>query len=214
MKSKEQVLLEIEESGLVAVIRGESPDKALQLVELCARAGVQAVEMTFTVPLAHRALERAAELYGDQLLLGAGTVLDPETARIALLSGAQFIVAPHLNPETVRLCNRYRVANIAGFQTVREAVEAMEAGADMLKLFPAGPYGPAYLKDLRGPLPYAKVLPTGGIGPDTAGDWIRAGAAAVGAGSSLTKGDAAANAAAYLEAIREARRPKEGRIRG
>ena len=143
--------------------------------------------------------------YGDQILLGAGTVLDPETARIAILSGAQFIVAPHFNPETTKLCNRYRVANMAGILTVKEAVEAMEAGTDILKLFPGDLFGPAFIKDIRGPLPYAKIMPTGGVSVETAGAWIKAGAVAVGAGSSLMKGDVKANAAAFMEEIRKAR---------
>ena len=143
--------------------------------------------------------------YGDKILLGAGTVLDPETARIAILSGAKFVVAPHFNPDTTKLCNRYRIANMAGILTVREAVEAMEAGVDILKLFPGDLFGPAFIKDIRGPLPYAKIMPTGGVDISNAGDWIRAGAVAVGAGSSLMKGDVKANAAAFMEEIKKAR---------
>lgn len=205
MKSKEQVLQEIQDSGMVAVVRGETADKARSIVESCIEGGIKAIELTFTVPFAHRVIEELAMQYSDRILLGAGTVLDPETARIAILSGAQFVVAPHFNPGTTRLCNRYRIANMAGILTVREAVEAMEAGVDVLKLFPGDLFGPAFIKDIRGPLPYAKIMPTGGVDVSNAGDWIRAGAVAVGAGSSLMKGDVKANAAAFMKEIEKAR---------
>lgn len=205
MKTKEQVLQMIEDSGMVAVVRGETAEKARAIVESCIEGGIKAIELTFTVPFAHRVIEDLAMQYSDKILLGAGTVLDPETARIAILSGAQFVVAPHFNPDTTKLCNRYRVANMAGILTVREAVEAMEAGVDVLKLFPGDLFGPAFIKDIRGPLPYAKIMPTGGVSVSNAGDWIRAGAVAVGAGSSLMKGDVKANAAAFMEEIQKAR---------
>lgn len=204
-RTKEEVLQQIRQDGMVAVIRGESPEQAMSLVERCLEGGIKNLELTFTVPFAHRVMEELARAYGDQILLGAGTVLDPETARIAILSGACFVVAPHFNPETVRLCNRYRIANLAGILTVREAVEAMEAGVDMLKLFPGDLFGPAFIRDLRGPLPYAQVMPTGGVSVANAGTWIKAGAAAIGAGSSLTKGDVKGNAEAFLAEIRKAR---------
>lgn len=205
MIAKEQVIQEIEESGMVAVVRGETADKARAIVEGCIEGGIKAIELTFTVPFAHRVIEQLAMQYGDRIRLGAGTVLDPETARIAILSGAQFVVAPHFNPDTTRLCNRYRVTNMAGILTVREAVEAMEAGTDILKLFPGGLFGPAFIKDLHGPLPYARIMPTGGVSVENAAAWIRAGAVAIGAGSSLTKGDVKANAMAFIEEIRKAR---------
>lgn len=205
MQTKEQVLQMIQDSGMVAVVRGETKEKARAIVESCIEGGIKAIELTFTVPFAHRVIEDLAMQYGDKILLGAGTVLDPETARIAILSGAKFVVAPHFNPDTTKLCNRYRIANMAGILTVREAVEAMEAGVDILKLFPGDLFGSAFIKDIRGPLPYAKIMPTGGVDISNAGDWIRAGAVAVGAGSSLMKGDVKANAAAFMEEIKKAR---------
>lgn len=205
MQTKEQVLQMIQDSGMVAVVRGETKEKARAIVESCIEGGIKAIELTFTVPFAHRVIEDLAIQYGDKILLGAGTVLDPETARIAILSGAKSVVAPHFNPDTTKLCNRYRIANMAGILTVREAVEAMEAGVDILKLFPGDLFGPAFIKDIRGPLPYAKIMPTGGVDISNAGDWIRAGAVAVGAGSSLMKGDVKANAAAFMEEIKKAR---------
>lgn len=205
MRTKEQVLLSIKDSGMVAVVRGETSDKAMEIVEKCIEGGIKAIELTFTVPYAHRVIEDISRKYGDSIILGAGTVLDSETARIALLSGAEFIVSPHFNPEVTRLCNRYRKASMAGILTITEAVEAMEAGVDILKLFPGDLFGPAFIKDIRGPLPYAQIMPTGGVSAENAGDWIRAGAVAVGAGSSLMKGDVKANAALFMENIRQAR---------
>lgn len=205
MLTKEQVLQQIKDNAMVAVVRGETPAKARDIVEKCIEGGITSIELTFTVPFAHRVIEEIAKAYEGQILLGAGTVLDPETARIAILSGAQFVVAPHFNPDTVRLCNRYRVANMAGILTVKEAVEAMEAGVDILKLFPGDLFGPAFIKDIRGPLPYAQIMPTGGVDISNAGAWIKAGAVAIGAGSSLMKGDVKANAMAFMEEIRKAR---------
>lgn len=205
MRTKEQVLLDIEKSGMVAVVRGETSEKAMEIVGKCIEGGIQAVELTFTVPFAHRVIEDLARKYGDQIILGAGTVLDSETARIAILSGAEFVVSPHFNPEIVKLCNRYRKAVMQGILTISEAIAAMEAGTDILKLFPGDLFGPAFIKDIKGPLPYARIMPTGGVSVDNVADWIKAGAVAVGAGSSLMKGDVKANAAAFVKNIQQAR---------
>lgn len=205
MMLKEEVLLSIKESGMVAVVRAENSEKAMAIVESCIEGGIKAIELTFTVPFAHRVIEDLARKYSDQIILGAGTVLDSETARIALLSGAEFVVSPHFNAEVTRLCNRYRKASMAGILTITEAVTAMEAGVDVLKLFPGDLFGPAFIKDIRGPLPYAQIMPTGGVDVSNVGQWIKAGAVAVGAGSSLIKGDVRANAAAFMEEIRKAR---------
>lgn len=202
---KEEVLTRIRGDGMVAVVRAETTENAMGVVESCIAGGISAIELTFTVPFAHRVIEDLARRYGGEILLGAGTVLDSETARIALLSGAQFVVSPHFNPEVTRLCNRYRVASMAGILTITEAVTAMEAGVDVLKLFPGDLFGPAFIKDIRGPLPYAQIMPTGGVSVDNVADWIKAGAVAVGAGSSLLKGDVAANARAFMERIAAAR---------
>ncbi len=208
MRTKEQVLLDIKESGMVAVVRGETSEKAMEIVERCIEGGIKAIELTFTVPYAHRVIEDISRKYGDDIILGAGTVLDSETARIAILSGAEFIVSPHFNPEVTKLCNRYRKASMAGILTITEAVQAMEAGVDVLKLFPGDLFGPAFIKDIRGPLPYVQIMPTGGVTAENAGEWIKAGAVAVGAGSSLMKGDVKANAALFVKNIREAREGK------
>ena len=205
MQMKEDVIRQICTSGVVAVIRGNTPEEARAAADACIEGGIRNIELAFTVPFAHRVIEDLAISYGDSILLGAGTVLDPETARIAMLNGANFIVSPHFNADTVKLCNRYRVACMAGIMTVREAVEAMEAGTDILKLFPGGLAGPSFIKDLHGPLPQALIMPTGGVTVSNIGDWLRAGAVAVGASGSLMKGDIRANAAAFTEEVRKVR---------
>lgn len=203
--NKEEVLLHIRKAGIVAVVRGRDTDEARSIVERCIQGGIDCIELTFTVPFAHRVIEDLAREYADSILLGAGTVLDPETARIAILSGAQFVVSPHLNPEVIRLCNRYRIANMAGFSTITEAVTAMESGCDLLKLFPGELSGPKMIKAIRGPLPQAQMMPTGGVSIDNVDEWLAAGAVAVGAGGCLTKGDITANAKAFVDKIRRFR---------
>ncbi len=203
---KETVITRITETGLVAVVRADSGDKAKRIAEACLNGGVPAIEITFTVPKAHRVIEELAEAFSEEeIILGAGTVLDPETARIALLSGAQYIVSPHFDAETVRLCNRYRVAAMPGIMSVREAILAMEAGADILKVFPADIFGPAIIRGFRGPLPHAKMMPTGNVNQANVADWIRAGAVAVGVGSELVGGAKTGDYAAITAAAREFR---------
>ncbi len=203
--TKERVIERIKDKGIVAVVRAENSEKAFDIVEKCIDGGIDAIELTFSVPFAHHVIEDLAKKYGEEIVLGAGTVLDSETARIALLSGAQYIVSPHFNPEVTKLCNRYRTASMAGVLTITEAVTAMEAGVDVLKLFPGDLSGPRFIKDIKGPLPWVQIMPTGGVDAENVGEWIKAGAVAVGAGSCLTKGDITANAKAFIENIKKAR---------
>lgn len=202
---KEQILTQLRQDGVIAVIRAQREDEALTLVSRCVEGGIRCIELTFTVPFAHRVLEAVARKFGDTVLLGAGTVLDSETARLALLSGAQFIVSPCFQGDLVRLCNRYRKPAVCGVMTVSEAVAAMEAGCDFLKLFPADVLGVSFLRSLKGPVPQAQVIPTGGISAENAGEWIRAGAVAVGAGGKLLQGDVVQNARRLVEQVRLAR---------
>lgn len=206
---KEQIIQGIKDGGLVAVVRAENSEQAIRITEACIEGGVAAIELTFTVPFAHEVIETLAKRYThDEIILGAGTVLDPETARIAMLSGAQFIVSPCFSEELVRFCNRYRCPVMPGVMTVTEAIRAMEAGADILKVFPGELSGPRFIKAIRGPLPHARIMPTGGVNVDNAAEWIKAGAVALGAGSALTKGtheEIVARAKAFLHNIREAR---------
>ena len=186
---KEQILTKIQDSGIVAVVRAETTDEAQRIAEACLEGGVSAIELTFTVPHADKVIEFLANKYSpEEMILGAGTVMDSQTARMAMLCGAQYIVSPYFDIETVKLCNRDRMAVMPGVMSVREAVMAMEAGADILKIFPADLFGPKIIKDIKGPLPYAKMMPTGGVTADNAGEWIKAGAVALGAGGSLTAG--------------------------
>lgn len=186
---KEQILTKIQDCGIVAVVRAETTDEAQRIAEACLEGGVSAIELTFTVPHADKVIEFLANKYSpEEMILGAGTVMDSQTARMAMLCGAQYIVSPYFDIETVKLCNRYRMAVMPGVMSVREAVMAMEAGADILKIFPADLFGPKIIKDIKGPLPYAKMMPTGGVTADNAGEWIKAGAVALGTGGSLTAG--------------------------
>ncbi len=186
---KEQILTKIQDAGIVAVVRASSTEEAMRITDACIEGGVAAIELTFTVPHADKVIEDLAKKYTpEEIILGAGTVIDAETARIAMLSGAQYIVSPCFNAELVKMCNRYRMAVMPGVMSVTEAVQAMEAGADILKIFPAELFGPKVIKAIKGPIPYAKMMPTGGVNADNVGEWIRAGAVAVGAGGALTGG--------------------------
>jgi len=210
---KLKVLGKIVESGLVAIVRTNSSDLAARIAEACARGGAAAIEITFTVPGAAAVIEDLARKYASgEILIGAGTVLDPETARIAILAGAEYIVSPSVNPETARLCNRYQIPYMPGAGTMREIVDAMECGADIVKLFPGETLGPAFVKAAKGPLPQASLMPTGGVSIENVGDWIRAGAVAVGVGGGLTAGAEKGNlqlvtdtAKQFVEKIQRAR---------
>ena len=186
---KEKVITKICDAGIVAVVRAEDSETAMRITDACIEGGVAAIELTFTVPGAHKVIEELAKKYtSDQIILGAGTVMDSETARVAILSGAEYIVSPYFNAETVKLCNRYRVPCMPGAMTIKEVVEAMEAGADIVKIFPGEAFGPKIIKAIKGPIPYAKMMPTGGVSVDNVAEWIKAGAVAVGAGGALTAG--------------------------
>lgn len=201
---KEQILTKITDVGVVAVVRANSSEQAMKIADACIEGGIPAIELTFTVPHADKVIaDLAAKYTHGEIILGAGTVMDPETARIAILAGAQFIVSPYFNPETVRLCNRYRVACMPGAMTIKEIVSAMESGADIVKVFPGDLFGPKIIKDVRGPIPYAKLMPTGGVDVSNVEDWIKAGAVAVGTGSSLTKGAASGDYKAVAEKAKE-----------
>ena len=211
--NKWTVLDKITGCGLVAVVRAENEDQGTRIAEACAEGGVAGLEITYTVPGASAIIESLAKRYQSTgFIVGAGTVLDPETARTAILAGAQYVVSPGLSLETIRLCNRYAVPVMPGVMTVTEAIAALEAGADILKLFPGDAFGPGMIKALKGPLPQAAFMPTGGVDADNVDLWIKSGAAAVGAGSSLTKGartgdyaQITATARIFLEKIRAAR---------
>lgn len=190
--NKAQAVDRVVETGIVAVIRAKSPDLLVDVAGALLAGGVDVMEVTFTVPGAVRVLEQVTAKLGDKLLLGAGTVLDTETARIAILAGAEFIVSPSTNVEVIELCRRYGKAVMPGAFTPTEVVQAWQAGADIVKVFPSDIHGAKYLKALRGPLPQVRMMPTGGVALDTAADFLRAGACALGVGSSLVEAEAVA----------------------
>lgn len=213
--NKAEIVKQIEEVGLVPVVRASSADEAMQVIEAIKAGGVNVLEITMTVPGAVRVIEKVADKYGSDVLVGAGTVLDPETARACLLAGAQFIVSPALNLDTIALCHRYSAPICPGVLTPTEVITAWSAGVDFVKVFPCGSVGGAsYVKNLKGPFPQVKIIPTGGVSLKTAADFINAGASALGVGTDLVNIKAIREgnpevvtdaAKQYIEIIKEAR---------
>ncbi|MCP5097874.1 MAG: bifunctional 4-hydroxy-2-oxoglutarate aldolase/2-dehydro-3-deoxy-phosphogluconate aldolase [Chloroflexi bacterium] len=184
MKRYEKLTI-IRDTGVIAIMRAASSDQLITAADAIKAGGVKVIEVTMTTPGALDVIEVAKARYGDDVLFGAGSVLDPETARAAILAGADFIVAPTLNLAVIALCNRYGVPVMPGCYTPTEALTAWEAGADMIKLFPASFGGASLVKAMLAPLPQLEIVPVGGVNLDTAADFIRKGAAALGVGSSL-----------------------------
>ncbi len=182
---RDVTLKRILDGGIVAVVRSESPEPLVKAVRALAEGGVTAIEITFTVPDAVGVIRAVKAALGDAVVVGAGTVLDPETARAALLAGAEFLVGPTLNLDVIRLARRYAVPVMPGALTPTEILAAWEAGADVVKVFPADLGGPGYFKALRGPLPQVRLMPTGGVDLTTAEPFLRAGACCLGVGSQL-----------------------------
>lgn len=184
--NKGQILSAILDIGVVPVVRTNSAESAIRAIEAIHQGGVRAAEVTMTVPGAVKALEKLADQFGDSIVLGAGTVLDPETARICMLAGAQFFVTPALNLATIEIAQRYSKPIMPGALTPTEVLAAWQAGADAVKVFPASAVGGAkYIKALKGPFPQIDMIPTGGVNLDTTGDFLKAGASAVAVGSEL-----------------------------
>jgi 2-dehydro-3-deoxyphosphogluconate aldolase / (4S)-4-hydroxy-2-oxoglutarate aldolase len=212
-----QIFSSIVEIGLVPIVRVSSAESAFQAIEAIHRGGVRAAEITMTVPGAVRVLEKLADRFGDTMILGAGTVLDPETARACMLAGAQFFVTPALNLATIEMAKRYSKAIFPGALTPTEVLTAWEAGADAIKIFPCSAVGgPKYIKALKAPFPQIQMIPTGGVNLLTVGDFLKAGACAVAVGSELV--DTATveqgrfdvieeRARQYLAAVASARHP-------
>jgi 2-dehydro-3-deoxyphosphogluconate aldolase/(4S)-4-hydroxy-2-oxoglutarate aldolase len=185
--SRERTLARILECGIVAVVRAESGEPLVKVAKALAEGGVTAIEVTFTVPGAVEVIRQVRHEVGDSITLGAGTVLDPETARAAILAGAEYIVSPTVNHEVIRLCRRYDKAILPGAFTPTEVLSAWESGADIVKIFPADVGGPAYLKALHGPLPQIRLMPTGGVDLTTAESFLKAGACCLGVGGALVE---------------------------
>ena len=213
MEKKQQIHL-IEETGIIAIVRFDKPDELVQVARAISDGGVKVIEFTMTTPGALRVIETAACEFGDQVLLGAGTVLDPETARAAILAGAEFIVAPTLNYSVIEMCHRYSKVCIPGAYTPTEILSAWQSGADFVKVFPADSLGPQFIKAIRAPLPQVKMIPVGGITLETIPAYIQAGVTAVAVGSNLAPKKMVAErrfdeiralAKQYVEVIKKAR---------
>src|SRR5438876_3516767 len=191
--SRESQLRQVLDCGIVAVVRSPDSQQLVEVARALADGGVSVVEITMSVPNALEVLRQVRQALGDRVLLGAGTVLDTETARAALLAGAEYIVAPTVNHDVIRLCQRYDKLVMPGALTPTEILSAWEAGADIVKVFPAEVVGPAFFKALRGPLPQIRLMPTGGVDLKTAGEFLKAGACCLGIGSQLVEPTAVAN---------------------
>jgi len=214
LDSKENILRVIIDCGVVAVVRVGSAREALEVCLAIARGGVKPVEVTMTIPNAIDVIKEFKSTVKDEVLVGAGTVLDPETARAAILAGVDYIVTPTLNLKVIEMCHRYGKVVIPGAFTPTEILTAWEAGADIVKVFPAGVAGPQYLKDIKGPLPQVRLLPTGGVTLENTPDFIKAGAVAVAVGTALVDKKLVAEkkfdlitekANQFVEAVRKAR---------
>jgi len=214
MDDKEKNLQEIINCGVVAIVRVASAQEAVEVCMAVAKGGVKPIEVTMTVPGAVDAIKEFKSVVKDEVLVGAGTVLDPETARAVILAGAEFVVSPTLNLEVIEVCRRYSKIVIPGTFTPTEILTAWEAGADIVKVFPATVGGPKYLRDIMGPLPQIRLMPTGGVNLENTPDFIRAGAVAVAAGTSLVDKKAVSEknydlitetARKFCEAVKQAR---------
>ena len=183
---KFEILKKISDVGVVAVVRGNSIDEAISISKACINGGVTAIEVTYTNPMATEIIKELTK--EEDIVLGAGTVLDSETARIAIMAGARYIVSPGFDLETAKLCNRYQVAYMPGCMTITEMITAMESGADIIKLFPGSAFGPSFIKGVKAPLPQINIMPTGGVSLDNVDQWIKNGVIAVGVGGQLTGG--------------------------
>lgn len=217
--SRHEDLSRVLNSGIVAVIRSTSSEQLVEVARALYEGGVDVLEVTFTVPRALEIIAAVRKALGDKVLLGAGTVLDPETARAAFLAGAEFLVAPTVNLDVIKLGNRYDKLVMPGAFTPTEILTAWEAGAQVIKVFPADIGGPAYLKTLHGPLPQVRLLPTGGVNLNTIADFLKAGACAVGLGGALVEpkavqaGDMArikSLAEQYVAAVKQTRAAMKG----
>lgn len=209
MLKKSETLERIISTGIVAVVRAESVAEAVRISSACIEGGVPAIEVTYTVPGATEVIKALKETFpADKLIVGAGTVLDAATARIAILAGAEYIVSPGFDEETAKLCNLYQIPYMPGCMTITEMMKAMQYGADIVKLFPGSAFGPSFVKAVKAPLPQANIMPTGGVSLENVEEWFKNGVVAVGAGGKLATGSSesiTATAKAFVEKIREIR---------
>ena len=212
---KGDIIRSLIDCGVVAVIRAKDVDEAVKLADCCVEGGIVGLEITFTVPGCEDVIAKLASKKDAKYIVGAGTVLDATTARIAIMKGAKFIVSPAFDKEVAEMCNLYQVPYMAGCYTITEIVNAMKAGCDVCKIFPGSQASPSYFKAVHGPLPQANLMPTGGVSIANAADWIHAGAVAIGTGSDITATAKDGNyeevvnrAKQFVEAVKKAREGK------
>ena len=206
---KYKILNQLHENYLIAVVRGNDEDETKKIVDEIIKGGFKNIEITFTVPNAEEVINQVHKQYGDDIVLGAGTVLDAATAQIAINKGAQYIVSPHLDTNISKLCNIYSIPYLPGCSSATEIIEALRYGSDLIKLFPGGQLGAGFIKDIKGPVPNVELMPSGGVNLDNVSDWIEKGSFAVGIGGDLTKEFTGNNfevisekAQKYVEAVR------------
>ncbi|WP_323708158.1 bifunctional 2-keto-4-hydroxyglutarate aldolase/2-keto-3-deoxy-6-phosphogluconate aldolase [Mammaliicoccus sciuri] len=206
---KYKILNQLHENYLVAVVRGNDEDETKKIVDEIIKGGFKNIEITFTVPNAEEVINQVHKQYGDDIVLGVGTVLDAATAQIAINKGAQYIVSPHLDTNISKLCNIYSIPYLPGCSSATEIIEALRYGSDLIKLFPGGQLGAGFIKDIKGPVPNVELMPSGGVNLDNVSDWIEKGSFAVGIGGDLTKEFTGNNfevisekAQKYVEAVR------------
>ncbi|HIR93956.1 MAG TPA: bifunctional 2-keto-4-hydroxyglutarate aldolase/2-keto-3-deoxy-6-phosphogluconate aldolase [Candidatus Egerieimonas intestinavium] len=187
-RGKSETILQLKQNFIFAVIRADSEESGYEICKSVFEGGIKNIEVTFSTPGAERVINRLVKDFADtDMLVGAGTVMDEITARIAVMNGADFLVSPHFSADIAAVCNRYAIPYLPGCGSVTEVATALEHGSEILKIFPGGVLGPAFIKDVHGPMPYAQMMPSGGVSIDNMGDWIKSGACAVGVGSALTK---------------------------
>ncbi|QNM14836.1 MULTISPECIES: bifunctional 2-keto-4-hydroxyglutarate aldolase/2-keto-3-deoxy-6-phosphogluconate aldolase [Fusobacterium] len=206
MLKKSKVVQRITELGIVAVVRGNTVAEGIRISKACAKGGIPAIEVTYTVPGATEVIKALKE--EKNMIVGAGTVLDATTARIAILAGAEFIVSPAFDEETAKLCNLYQVPYMPGCMTITEMTKAMEYGSEIIKLFPGSAFGPSFVKAVKAPLPQVNIMPTGGVSLENMEEWFANGVVAVGAGGKLASGtdeEIIATAQSFVEKIKEIR---------
>ncbi|PTJ60200.1 2-dehydro-3-deoxyphosphogluconate aldolase [Mammaliicoccus sciuri] len=206
---KYKILNQLHENYLVAVVRGNDEDETKKIVDEIIKGGFKNIEITFTVPNAEEVINQVHKQYGDDIVLGAGTVLDAATAQIAINKGAQYIVSPHLDTNISKLCNVYSIPYLPGCSSATEIIEALRYGSNLIKLFPGGQLGAGFIKDIKGPVPNVELMPSGGVNLNNVSDWIEKGSFAVGIGGDLTKEFTGNNyevisekAQKYVEAVR------------
>lgn len=196
------------DAGVVAVVRADSVSQAKSISEACMNGGITAIEITYTTPGASEVITSLKADVPDGVVIGAGTVLDAQTARLAMLAGADFIVSPSFDEQTAKLCNLYQTPYMPGCMTIKEMTHALQSGCDIVKLFPGRLFGPAFVKDVKAPLPQVQIMPTGGVSLDNIKDWIESGVCAVGVGGQLTNGTTVQieeTAKQFIEKLKEVR---------